>query len=72
MIGGKVGVSLVFSLGEKLRTTVLTSRTIKIALLLRSTLDLADRLSSKATSDPIIEGMLAERTLSILSGACDF
>ncbi|KAM0752818.1 hypothetical protein T439DRAFT_323431 [Meredithblackwellia eburnea MCA 4105] len=32
----------------------------KVALLLRSTLDLADRLSSKATSDPVIESMLAE------------
>lgn len=32
----------------------------KVALLLRSTLDLADRLSSKATSDPIIESMLGE------------
>ncbi|KAL8280318.1 hypothetical protein RQP46_007235 [Phenoliferia psychrophenolica] len=32
----------------------------KVALLLRSTLDLADRLSSKATSDPVIELMLAE------------
>ncbi|GAA6028338.1 hypothetical protein JCM8097_006984 [Rhodosporidiobolus ruineniae] len=32
----------------------------KISLLVRSTLDLADRLASKATSDPIIESMLNE------------
>ncbi|GAA5975771.1 hypothetical protein JCM11641_005868 [Rhodosporidiobolus odoratus] len=30
----------------------------KVSLLVRSTLDLADRLASKATSDPIIESML--------------
>ncbi|GAA5859821.1 hypothetical protein JCM5353_001021 [Sporobolomyces roseus] len=32
----------------------------KVSLLLRSTLDLSDRLASKATSDPIIEAMLEE------------
>lgn len=32
----------------------------QVALLLRSTLDLADRLASKATSDPVIESMLNE------------
>ncbi|GAA5921656.1 hypothetical protein JCM1841_000897 [Sporobolomyces salmonicolor] len=32
----------------------------KVSLLLRSTLDLADRLASKATSDPVIESMLDE------------
>ncbi|GAA5967243.1 hypothetical protein JCM3765_001746 [Sporobolomyces pararoseus] len=32
----------------------------KVSLLLRSTLDLSDRLASKATSDPTIEAMLEE------------
>ncbi|GAA5882461.1 hypothetical protein JCM16303_001745 [Sporobolomyces ruberrimus] len=32
----------------------------KVSLLLRSTLDLSDRLASKATSDPVIESMLEE------------
>ncbi|GAA6016708.1 hypothetical protein JCM11491_000214 [Sporobolomyces phaffii] len=32
----------------------------KVSLLLRSTLDLSDRLASKATSDPVIEAMLEE------------
>ncbi|GAA5854261.1 hypothetical protein JCM8547_001756 [Rhodosporidiobolus lusitaniae] len=32
----------------------------KVSLLVRSTLDLADRLASKATSDPVIESMLNE------------
>ncbi|BGP16548.1 hypothetical protein JCM10213_000540 [Rhodosporidiobolus nylandii] len=32
----------------------------KVSLLVRSTLDLADRLASKATADPIIESMLDE------------
>ncbi|BGP40432.1 hypothetical protein JCM10450v2_004415 [Rhodotorula kratochvilovae] len=32
----------------------------KVSLLVRSTMDLADRLASKATSDPVIEAMLSE------------
>lgn len=32
----------------------------QVALILRSTLDLSDRLASKATSDPVIESMLQE------------
>ncbi|GAA6060103.1 hypothetical protein JCM10212_003511 [Sporobolomyces blumeae] len=32
----------------------------KVSLLIRSTLDLSDRLASKATSDPVIESMLDE------------
>ncbi|POY74514.1 hypothetical protein BMF94_2274 [Rhodotorula taiwanensis] len=32
----------------------------KVALLVRSTLDLSDRLASKSTSDPVIESMLNE------------
>ncbi|GAA5921800.1 hypothetical protein JCM3775_001827 [Rhodotorula graminis] len=32
----------------------------KVSLLVRSTLDLADRLASKATTDPVIESMLNE------------
>ncbi|GAA6001442.1 Ivy1p [Rhodotorula paludigena] len=32
----------------------------KVSLLVRSTMDLADRLASKATSDPVIESMLNE------------
>lgn len=32
----------------------------KVALIIRSTLDLSDRLASKATSDPLVESMLNE------------
>lgn len=59
MIGGKVrslSPSTALSAGQLLTV----SSCAQVSLLVRSTLDLADRLASKATTDPVIESMLNE------------